>query len=109
MCVMANWTGPQRRGAPRIAITLDLLLLRRRGNRIAGRTVDLGPGGMCVSTDRPLSVDEVVHFDLPLGAKHVEGGARVLRMQGHNTYALRFEELAAEDRDLLTRAVGDTA
>lgn len=106
---MAAWTGPQRRTAPRVAVTLDLLLLRRRGNRISGKTLDLGSGGMCVATDRPLSVDEVLKFDIPLGETHVAGGARVLRMQGHNVYALRFEELDDADRRLLTEAVFATS
>ena len=100
---------PQRRGAPRIAITLDLLLLRKHGGRIAGRTLDVGAGGMRIATDRPLSVDEVVRFDLPVERQNAHGRARVLRMQGPNVYALRFEELDETDRRLLTQVVGQTA
>ena len=101
--------GPQRRATPRANVALDLLLLRARGNRVAGRTVDVGAGGTCVTTDRPLTIDEVLEFDLALPEHPVHGRARVLRMQSHNTYALRFEELDEEDRRLLTRVVGQTA
>jgi hypothetical protein len=51
---------------------------------------------MRVTADRPLRLDEVLAFDLPLppaGAQHVDGQARVLRLQGHDVYALRFERL----------------
>jgi PilZ domain-containing protein len=65
-------------------------LRRRRGSPIECRTVDIGPGGMCVATPRPLAADEVLQFELP---PHVSGQARVLRQQGHDTYAVRFEVL----------------
>ena len=70
------------------------MLRRRTGTPIDARTVNVGPGGMCVSTPRPLALDEVLDFDLPLaGAAHVDGRARVLRHEGHGAYALRFEGL----------------
>jgi c-di-GMP-binding flagellar brake protein YcgR len=100
---------PRRRTAPRLAITLNLLLLRNDGGRIAGRTLDLGAGGMRIATDRPLSVDEVVRFDLPVDRHNAHGRARVLRMQGPNVYSLRFEQLEEADRRLLSRFVGQTA
>jgi c-di-GMP-binding flagellar brake protein YcgR len=100
---------PQRRVAPRVSVTLDLLLLRSKGKNIAGRTVDVGAGGMCVTTERPLTIDEVLECDLPLADRHVHGRARVLRMQGHNVYALRFEDLDEQDRELLTAVAGRTA
>ena len=100
---------PQRRSTPRVAVTLDLLLLRSKGNRIEGRTVDVGAGGMRVQTDRPLTIDEVLEFDLPLRERSAHGRARVLRMQGHKVYALRFEDLDEGDRQLLTMVAGRTA
>jgi hypothetical protein len=70
------------------------MLRRRSGSPIDARTVNLGPGGMCVATPRPLALDEVLDFDLPLAAAdHVDGRARVLRHEGHGAYALRFEGL----------------
>ena len=104
-----TWNGNQRRTTPRIQITLDLMLLREKGRGINARTLDLGPGGMKVASDRPLATDEVVRFDLssPTG-EHIEGQARVLRMQGPNQYALRFEQLDEHEKLLLTRAVGVT-
>jgi c-di-GMP-binding flagellar brake protein YcgR len=104
-----TWDGHQRRTTPRIQITLDLMLLREKGRGINARTLDLGPGGMKVSSERPLAIDEVVRFDLSSpGGEHIDGRARVLRMQGPNQYALRFEELDEHEKQLLTKAVGIT-
>lgn len=95
-----------RRATPRVAITLDLMLLRSKGKEVSGRTIDLSAGGMRVATDRPLAVDEVLRFDMGLDGtqrRQLDGRARVLRMQGPNVYALRFEDLDETDRLLLTR------
>ena len=65
-------------------------LHRGRGSPIPGRTVDVGPGGMCVATERPLSPDEVLSFEL---GPQISGRARVLRQEGYASYAIRFEAL----------------
>lgn len=88
--------GPRRRHAPRAAMQLDCTLTRRKGAPISCHTLDLGPGGMRVATDRPLGVDEVLHFDIPVQGTHVAGDARVLREQAPNVYALRFEGMRDE-------------
>ena len=80
-----------RRSQPRTPLRLDCVLTRRKGGPVTCHTIDVGPGGMCVETDRPLGVDEVLHFDLPVEGTHLEGDARVLREQRPNVYALRFE------------------
>ena len=70
---------------------------------MTARTVDLGTGGARVTSDRPLRVDEELRFDVALcdEAEHVVGTGRVLRQDGHNVYALRFERVAPEcARDL---------
>jgi hypothetical protein len=67
--------------------------------------VEIGPGGMSVTCERPLATDEVVHFDLPLHDGDVDGDARVLREHGYHLYALRFEALAEPARAQL-RALG---
>ncbi len=82
-----------RRRQPRLEVRLDCVLTRRKGAPIACHTLDVGPGGMRVTTDRPLGVDEVLHFDLPVEGGHVDGDARVLREQRGNVYALRFEAM----------------
>lgn len=90
----------ERRGSARAEIHLELHLERDRGGPIEGRTLDVGSGGMRVSTRRPLRVDELLHFDLEVPEQprtaHVDGQARVLREHGGNVYALRFEHLSAE-------------
>jgi hypothetical protein len=56
---------------------------------------------MCVVTERPLSVDEELEFDLlPDDPDHPHGRARVVRQQRVNCYALRFEHVID---DLLDR------
>jgi hypothetical protein len=87
---------PEQRKSPRARMAVDCTLHRRSGSPIDARTVDLGPGGMCVTCERPLAADEMLHFDLPLASGEVVGGeARVLREQGYHVYALRFEALPA--------------
>lgn len=94
---------PEQRKSPRTRVSVDCTLHRRSGSAIEARTVDLGPGGMSVTCTRPLSPDEVVHFDLPLAPGDVVGGeARVLREQAYHVYALRFETLAPKALERLS-------
>lgn len=79
----------EQRRSPRVRIAMACTLHRRTGSPIEGRTVDLGPGGMCVCTSRPLAPDEVVRFEL----EGIDGSARVLRQQSRDMYAVRFERL----------------
>jgi hypothetical protein len=74
---------------------MECTLHRRTGSPIAARTVDLGRGGMCVATNRPLSPDEVLDFEL---SPQISGRARVLRQQGYEIYAVRFEALGEPAR-----------
>src|SRR5687767_13308303 len=85
--------GHQRRLQPRTAVRLDCVLTRRKGGPITGHTIDVGMGGMRVHTERPLGIDEVLRFELPVEGTHVDGDARVLREQAPNVYALRFETM----------------
>jgi hypothetical protein len=85
----------ERRRSSRVSVDMECTLHRRSGSPIAARTVDLGPGGMCVACKRPLAADEVLRFELP---PRISGRLRVLRQQGFETYALRFEGLGAPER-----------
>ena len=87
----------ERRRSWRTEITLECHLHRRTGKTIEARTVDVGPGGMRVHTNRPLSVDETLEFELP-GRGRINGRARVVREQAYRVYALRFEKLGDEAR-----------
>jgi hypothetical protein len=83
-------------------MALPCVLRRQTGSEISVQTVNVGPGGMCVSTQRPLAIDEILDFDLPLAeAEHVDGRVRVLRQEGHGLYALRFEGLLEPTRERL--------
>ncbi len=96
----------QRRSSPRGPVTVQCLLARRVGAPIACETLDVGGGGMRVRSGRPLSVDEAVEFTLSLAGGPLAGQARVLRMQGHNEYALRFEGLREEAAQVLRETLG---
>jgi PilZ domain len=92
----------ERRRAPRVRVAVQCTLRRRRGSPITGRTLDLGPGGMSVTTTRPLAEDEFLSFDLDLeGEPHLDGRARVLRQHDYGYYALRFEALSESQRHRL--------
>ena len=92
----------ERRQVPREPKVVPCTLRRATGRAIHCETIDLGPGGMAVASDRPLATDELVIFDLPA----IRGQARVLREQAYHVYALRFEALRAEARAELDRLVG---
>lgn len=77
----------EQRRAPRTEIAVPCTLTRRRGNPIHAVTQDVGAGGMRVTTDRPLAIDEEVDYEL--AATH--GRARVVRQQTPTCYALRFD------------------
>ena len=73
------------------------MLTRRTGNPIHATTRDVGVGGMRIVSDRPLSVDEELEYDLlPSAERRRHGRARVVRQQTMDCYALRFE-LAVDD------------
>ena len=97
----------ERRGSARVALECGCTLSRRFGSPVEGRTLDVGPGGMCVATQRPLTTDEVLEFELPPpSGPSVRGRARVLRQQAYGVYALRFERLSDEARAALLRLSG---
>lgn len=83
------------RHAPRVDIALACTLRRPVGRPIDARTLNVGAGGMLISSDRPLAVDEPLDFDLASHDVAVSGQARVLRHQQLDVYALRFERLPA--------------
>jgi PilZ domain len=88
------------RRSPRARIEMQCTLHRRSGSPVSGRTIDVGPGGMRVCTSRPLAADEELRFELTPG---IDGRARVLRQQSHDTYAIRFELLGEPARAELHR------
>jgi PilZ domain len=90
----------ERRRSPRADIRCGCTLVRSAGTPVAAETVDLGPTGMCVRSQRPLMVDEVLRFELEIGPG---GLARVMRQDAGTRYAMRFEQLADEARSQLLR------
>jgi hypothetical protein len=98
-----------RRRTARVPIALSCTLARRTGSVIVCETVDLGPGGMCVASARPLAPDEVLSFELPAPGAPLSGEARVLRQQSARVYAMRFERLPADARDELARLAAQPA
>ena len=92
----------QQRATPRVEIELPVVLGRDHGRPVEGRTRNVGPGGMCVISPRPLAVDEHVSFRLALeGQDDVEGRAHVCREHLPGMYAVRFEQLSQEAETVL--------
>jgi len=81
------------RHAPKALVTMSCTLRRSIGSPISAQTLEIGPRGMEVRSQRPLSLDETVGFELPDLGMRVSGRARVLRIERANVYALRFEGL----------------
>jgi hypothetical protein len=88
-------------------LEVPCVLSRRTGKMIDAKTLDIGPGGMSIHTTRPLSVDELLEFELPEYAR-INGKARVLREQAYRVYALRFEKLGEEARAEISTLAGTT-
>ena len=82
-------------------IALACTLHRRMGSPIPVQTIDLGPGGMRVTSRRPLTADEELDFTIPQADLRVAGRARVMRQQERYVYALRFERLPPSTRAAL--------
>lgn len=79
--------------APRAEIELPCTLRRSIGSPISAQTLNVGPRGMQIRCQRPLTEDETVGFDLPNLDIRIAGCARVLREERPHVYALRFERL----------------
>src|SRR3954468_21774094 len=98
------------RRSPRAQLALALILHRHKGSPVSGRTIDVSAGGARVRTDRPLRIDELLAFDLVVDdGAHAGGRCRVLRQQGLNDYALRFEDVDEAAFELLTGVVARAA
>lgn len=95
---MPSRSGTEHREGPRAVVALPIQLGRRAGPPVSALTVDLGAGGVRVTSKRPLRVDEELSIDVELrpGRPHLDGIARVLRQDRHDVYALRFERLPPE-------------
>jgi hypothetical protein len=79
--------------APKAPVTMSCTLRRSIGSPVSAHTLEIGPRGMQVRSQRPLSLDETVGFELPELGMRVGGRARVVRIERSNVYALRFEGL----------------
>jgi hypothetical protein len=77
-----------KRRAPRVNVAVRCALRRGSGSSIQAETLNLGPGGALLRTGRPLTIDESLEFALDM---RITAPARVLRQEGHDVYALRFE------------------
>jgi len=99
-----DWTAPRR---SRRAIVLRCTLTRGAGSPISASTIDLGPTGMRVTTERPLAVDETVAFDLPCGDVRIHGDARVVCQERPDVYAVRFGRLPQPMERCLRDVVDD--
>jgi hypothetical protein len=79
--------------APKAPVVMACTLRRTIGSPIRAETLEIGPRGMQVRSQRPMSLDETVGFELADLGMRVVGRARVLRVERGDVYALRFEGL----------------
>ena len=108
--MMPDTAGVPERTPPRLirrAIVLRCTLMRGAGSPIAASTIDLGPTGMRVTTERPLAVDETLGFDLPCGDVRIRGDARVVCQERPHVYAVRFARLPQPMERCLRDVVDD--
>ena len=75
---------------------LACTLRRKVGRPVTATTLNVGAGGMLITSARPLPIDEELLFDLEAPDVPVSGQARVLRHEVRDVYALRFERLPAQ-------------
>jgi hypothetical protein len=70
-------------------------------------TVDLSGGGMLLSDDETLAVDQTIRFTISVVTTElpIEGIARVVRVREDGKRALMFEQIAEHDRQRLIRFV----
>jgi PilZ domain len=97
-------TGPERK-VPRYKLTvpLDLTVLRWGiPDNIAGRTLEIGEGGMGVIAASPLLLGESVRIEflLPQMTSPVRGTA-VVRYQREGCFGLQFLRLTVEQRSII--------
>ncbi len=95
-----------QRRSRRADVALPCTLRRPVGSAIVARTVNVGAGGMLVSSARPLTIDEPLDFEVANLELPVGGRARVLRHAERDLYALRFERLPDEVAARLEQLAG---
>ncbi len=102
-----NRPEPERRAERRAPVRLALKLIRRRGSPVNASTIDLGVHGARIAAPRPLSIDELLAFELSLGESDgpVSGRASVMREHAGGVYVLRFNQLSGSGEETLSRFV----
>jgi len=80
-------------------------LCRSAGSPITSRVLDLKISGMRIDSQRPLSVDESLAFNVEHDGDCIQGRVRVVCQERPTIYALRFERLPEPDARLLKSLV----
>lgn len=98
---------PERRALPRAPIARPVVVLRRAGEQ---RTfaLDVSTGGVLVAGPADLAVGERIELQLELDGP-LRAHAQVVRDAPNGMKGLRFDGLAAADRDRLERFVRSVA
>lgn len=104
---------PERRRSPRLSMQIPVKYRLERDGKVLrdiekwrltennALTLDMSLDGMQIAVDRPLSVGDVLHFDVHLLNKRNAGVyARVIRT-GRRTAGLQFVMLNDEEREAL--------
>jgi PilZ domain len=98
----------EHRATPRAEVQLPVTLARPNGRPVEARTKNVGVGGMCVITPRPLAVGEELRFELALdGEGTLAGLAHVCREHPPGSmYAVRFDDVDSRAAEVLARLTG---
>jgi hypothetical protein len=100
----ARVSSPERRRAPRAAVTWPAVLERSSGPRARGTVVNASVSGIKVETAAELRVGEIirVRLSLPGEPADVSAAAQVVRTDAQGA-ALHFMDLAAVDAERIRR------
>ena len=74
------------------------MLHRRTGKMIEAQTLDIGPGGMRVNTNRPLARRRDARVRAARPRRASTAAPACCASSGYRVYALRFEKLGDEAR-----------
>jgi hypothetical protein len=90
-------------------VDIPCTLQRGAGSPINAATIELRETGMRLTSTRPLAIDEMLSFDMPVHDAHICGRARVICQERPDVYALRFDRLSQPMARCLHEVVSELA
>ena len=98
-----------RRAFFRGEIELDVILIRKDGTRLEGKTVNLSGGGALLNTDVPLQLNEEIHVAIRLSdSEEIEAQAKVVRSNKTSEgdeFGIHFFRITNRNQNYICRIV----